>query len=99
MAKRAATLLVAIEAERAAEAAERRALEAKQNAEAKHASRVAAARRVKRSVPAKILAEIWWFAASVAATLIAIVVLNVLLNPGSDFSIRVLALWGGLVGR
>ncbi len=99
MANRAATLLVAIEAERAVEAAALRAIEAKQTAEAKQAARAATARRVKRSVPAKILAEIWWFAASVAATLIAIVVLNVLLNPGSDFSHRVMALWGGLIGR
>lgn len=99
MAKRAATLLVAIEAERAVEAAALRTLEAKQTAEAKQAARAATARRVKRSVPAKILAEIWWFVASIAATLIAIVVLNVLLNPGSDFSIRVMALWGGLIGR
>lgn len=99
MARRAATLLVAIEAERAAEAASLRAVQAKQEAEAKHAARAAAARRVRRSVPAKVLSEIWWFAASVLATLVAIVVLNVLLNPGSEFSVRVLALWGGLIGR
>ena len=97
MVRRAATLLVAIEAERAADAAALRAIEAKRAAEAKQAARAAAARKVKRSWPVKLMGEIWWFAASIAATLVAIVVLNLLLNPGSEFSRRVLGLWGALV--
>ena len=99
MAKRAPILLAAVRASQEAAQAAQAACDAQETARARQAAREAAAKRVRRSLPVRVVRELVWFGLSIAATLIAIVVLNLLLNPGSDFSSRVLALWGGLVSR
>ncbi|MDO9557258.1 MAG: hypothetical protein Q7J82_06725 [Coriobacteriia bacterium] len=89
MTRRAPTLLRAIELEETARAAETARAE-------RGAARKAAKKRFRKHPVVRAGGAVGWWLGTLAATLVAIVVLNLVFNPDSEFSRQVVGFFESL---